>query len=192
MRYHGLVLLRGIIDMINVIKKSFFLILIQICLVIVVPSKISFAESNTPQDIVRKYYTKDLQGVRLSGDTYGEIESLITWKHEPGWDHAFIVNEISIRDSKEISKDDTLIEVKYHIIGIMDGHDLLEFIFYEVIDFEVTRDQGEWKIKNPIFPPHISVKSAIKHFEELSSKITDEDRKTINRTIERLRELQVN
>lgn len=151
------------------------------------------AEMN-PEEVVKQYYIADFNGVRLSGNTYAAITPLVSWKNEPGWDYAFIVDKIKINKiDRQISKD-TIIEVKYHVIGII-GEELAEYDFYEVIDFSLSNKGKQWKINAPIPPPHISVNAAVKNLEELI-KVEREEMKDNNRInkfkhiIERLKKVK--
>ena len=152
---------------------------------------IAFAVEGSPQDIVKKYYTADLNGVRLSGQTYENIKPLITWEHEPGWDTEFITDEVKIYSTK-LNNDEALVEVRYHIIGIFSGENLLKYDFNEVIDFILIREGKEWKIKKPIFPPHVLPSTAIRHLEYLirieGTRDTSKVEK-IKHNIERLRDM---
>ncbi len=151
----------------------------------------AFTEEASPQDVVKKYYTEDLNGARLSGETYKNIKPLVTWEQEPGWDHAFIADQVKIHNARKISKTEALFEVRYHVIGVVEGDNLLEYDFIEVIDFILIYEEEKWKIKKPIFPPHILPSTAIRYLEELIRSEGTEDKirsKNLRHTIERLKE----
>ena len=151
-----------------------------------------FAAEESPQDVVKKYYSADLNGVRLSGKTYKAIKPLIAWEHEPGWDYAFITDDVKIYNTQKISNTEVSVEVRYHIIGILGGDSLSEYDFSEVIDFVLSQDGKKWRIKKPIFPPHISSSSAIKQIEGLiRSEKTEDKNRTANlkNTLERLKNI---
>ncbi len=152
---------------------------------------LAFAVDDSPQEVVKRYYTADMNGVRLSGQTYKSIKPLVSWEHEPGWDYAFITNEVKIYNAQKISNNEVIVEVRYHIIGIWGGDSFSEYDFNEVIDFTVVHDGKKWKIKKPIFPPHISPTAAIKHLEELIRTEGAEDKSrssNLKHTIERLKD----
>ena len=101
------------------------------------------------QDVVRRYYTRDLEGARLSGDTYkARIAPLITWKDEPGWDTVFVTQKVYISRSEKIAGSRAAIEVRYENIGIISGGggwgaDFLEIRFTQVVEFIVMRQGTE-------------------------------------------------
>jgi hypothetical protein len=140
---------------------------VSFVLLIIGCSNVVIADEKSPEEIVKRYYMADFNGVRLHAGQDENIQQLIAWKHEPGWDYAFIVDKISIHNVKQLSADEVIIEVRYHIIGIWQGEDFFEFDFNEVIDFVLMREGEKWKIIEPIFPPHISPSAAIKHLENL-------------------------
>jgi len=174
----------------TVIKNSLCFFLVLCCLL---RSSITFAMEDTPQDIVKKYYVLDLQGARLGLQADGDINQLSAWEYEPGWDYSFIVDSITLYNTKKISETESSVEVKYKTIGILGGGDNLStYDFYEIIDFIVVKSGDTWKIKAPLTPPHISASSAIRQLEEII-KIEggqNKDRaKNIKHTLQRLKEL---
>lgn len=70
----------------------------------------------------------DLTGVRLSGQTYKAIKPLTIWEHEPGWDYAFITDDVKIYKTQKLSNTEVLVEVRYHIVGILSGDNLSETV----------------------------------------------------------------
>jgi hypothetical protein len=147
----------------------------------------SYAAEIRPEEIVNKYCIADLNGVRLSGNIYSAIKPLILWKNEPGWDSIFIANEVKIHDTKIISDIETHVEVRYHIVGILTGETLFDFDFTEVINFILVKKGEQWKIKGPIFPPHVALSSTKKHIAKLIQSSNTED-KTIIRKYKRIME----
>lgn len=153
--------------------------------------------ANEPSDIVKQFYTADLKGARLSGDRYIEVDKYILWEDEPGWDSALIVDKVNICRAKFINKDECLVEVRYHVIGTDAGGDSFSSADYtEVINFLVVKQNNSWKIKQPVFLPHISPETAIEHTQSLLEASLDNDKERIpdlQRTIEVLkREIKVN
>ena len=124
------------------------------------------ASNNDPINVVKKYIDSDLQGVRLSGETYNQIESLILWEHEPGWDQFFVSRNVNIRSST-MHENQATVEVVYEVICIVSGNSLNRYHFNELIEIHLTLIDGEWKIVKPIFPPHVSQQVAREHYYSL-------------------------
>jgi len=138
------------------------------------------SEELNPEDIVKKYYTADINGARLSSNTYNIVKPLILWENEPGWDIIFITRNAVITGKKVIHNNEIHIEARYHIIGIIAGEQILDLEFFEVINFILVKKDNTWKIKQPIFYPHVSPMSAKKHFEKLNQFNTNKDNSTLN------------
>jgi len=144
-------------------KKSFSLVVF----VVLFFSYNAFSSEITQDEIVQKYYMSDLNGIRLGKYNDDNFEKLYSWQYEPGWDYAFIVDEVNIYNTKKLSNSSTSVEVKYHIIGILGGDNVNTYEFYEIVNFILVNDGSSWKIKEPIIPPHISITAAIKQLEEI-------------------------
>jgi hypothetical protein len=169
-------------------KKYRVLNLIFYC-ILLIPNVVHGVEIR-PENVVEKYFTFDLEGVRLEGGTYKLIASLITWKDEPGWDTAFITRKAYIYKQENLKENEVAIEVRYENIGLVAGDVLLDIDFTEVITFILIKESEQWKIKGPISPPHVSAKAFSKHLEQLLTEIENkkrvEDLKTL---INRLKDM---
>jgi len=160
-------------------------------LVMIMIGSTKLCNGGQPEETVKKYYVADLNGSRLSAATSKTVKNLVLWQEEPGWDYAFITNNVRIVNVNKTADIEASVEVRYEIVGILRGDDLLSLQFNEVVDFYLTKDGNkDWKIKSPIIPPHISNLSAGRHAKQLISVESDKERKKkLNHLIERLREL---
>jgi hypothetical protein len=152
-----------------------------------------------PQEVVKKYYSADLGGARLSGDTYkANISPLITWKEEPGWDIVFVTKRVYISKTQKTAGGKTSIEVRYDNIGILGGGfgkdaNFFEIEFTEVITFILVQHGTKWLIKEPVFYPHVSPKTLIKQFEISIAAEKEKDTERVqhlNNILYRLKELK--
>jgi hypothetical protein len=136
------------------------------------PGNLIRAETG-PIEVVKKYYTADLEGARINGGRYkARITPLITWKQEPGWDTAFVTKKVYISKSEKTKGGKAIVEVRYENAGILGGGigedaSLLEIKFTEVVIFILVQQGGKWKIQEPIIYPHISPKTLIKEVEPM-------------------------
>ncbi len=138
---------------------------------------VALGDGNRPEDIVKKYYMADLDGARLTTEGYKAIKPLITWEDEPGWDEVFITKKAYISKIEKLSNNKLSIEVRYEILGDLEGADnLCRLVLVEVINFILIKENGQWKINSPIFPPHVSPIVASKHLEKLITKEKDKER----------------
>ena len=126
-----------------------------------------------PIEVVKKYYTADLEGARINGGRYkARMTPLITWKQEPGWDTAFVTKKVYISKSEKTTGGKAIIEVRYDNVGILVGGmgadaSLLEIKFTEVVIFILVQQGTKWKIQEPVIYPHISPKTLIKEVEPI-------------------------
>jgi len=147
----------------------------RVCLIVAALSLLQYgvisAAHRSPQETVREYFSKDLEGARLSAETYKAwIAPLITWKDEPGWDTVFVTKKVYISKTKQIESSRVAIEVRYENVGIISGGggwdaDFLEIRFTEVVEFILVRQGVEWRIQGPVFYPHVSPTRLAKDLE---------------------------
>ena len=169
-------------------KKSFLLVVF----VILFFSCNTFSFEKIQDEIVQKYFMSDLNGIRLGTYNDDKFEKLYSWQYEPGWDYAFIVDEVNIYNTKKLSNNSTSVEVKYHVIGILGGDNVSTYEFYEIVNFILVNEGSSWKIKEPIIPPHISITAAIKQLEEIIRVDGEADKaraKKLKYTVVRLKDM---
>jgi hypothetical protein len=107
----------------------------------------------------------------LSSDTYDAIDRLKSGNGtddllEPGWDQFYFVSGFRVTNER-ILGDRALVEVEYSIEGIDSYPTLQKFSLTAIERFHLALVNSEWKIKDIINLPRISVERAIKHYEEL-------------------------
>lgn len=118
--------------------------------------------------VVNLFIQEDLNGSRLDSEKYMNVRSLTSWENEPAWDNLFIVEKATIKDVSR-GKASTLVNVEYVLRGHHNGMEIADLRCQtEEKDFQVKKVQGRYKITSPIFPPHVSLKTAISHFKFLA------------------------
>ncbi|MCE5311748.1 MAG: hypothetical protein LLF86_01195 [Nitrospiraceae bacterium] len=128
-----------------------------------------------PEEVVKKYYTVDLEGARVDGKSYKAlVRPLIIWENEPGWDFVFITKKAYISSIKK-DANKASIEVRYENAGFRNGEDVLSVDFIEVVSFTLIQKGGKWKIQAPLFYPHVSPVVLTRHYEQWLKKATDKD-----------------
>lgn len=120
----------------NFSKKTFYIASI----LIIFMQNFTFAMEQTPEDVVKKYYTVDLNGAKLSMDTYEAIISpLIAWENEQGWDIAFVARKAYINNVEKINDNEVHIKVCYENAGVLSGDEVIEDEFVEEIELVLGR-----------------------------------------------------
>jgi len=171
-------------------KDKFCVLILLVILFIVNCYSPLYANSNTPESVVNKYYQADLRGARLSAEGYQKIKPLILWEHEPGWDLVFVTKEARTEKTGQLRNGEMYVTVFYEVAGILNGDELLEVEFTQVVTFTIIKKNTQWKIKQPVIFPHVSQLALSKHLEEVIKEVQDKKRETkLNLLIKRLREL---
>jgi hypothetical protein len=152
------------------------------------------AGETTADEVVKAFYSADFNGARLTPEKYkAVIRPLIVWEHEPGWDTVFVTKRAYVSKSESNEDGKATVEVRYDVLGIWSSDEPLTLLgFKEVVDFMVIRTKQGWKIKGPVFYPHVSPEALSRHLERtLEAGAFDEQRvKRYKRQIELLLEMK--
>jgi hypothetical protein len=134
-----------------------------------------------PISVVDRYCEKDLNGARLSSDSWrkSRISELTIWGNaEPGWDYAIIVGGYHVEynmNSINIAK----IHVTYEVLGVITSTDWYAAISsgqsnhisraWSDTVFTLTRTNNQWQISAPQMPPHVAPEMMLEHLVVLQS-----------------------
>lgn len=129
-----------------------------------------FAGNNItqPQSIAAEYCRLDFQGARLSSRTYAEINRLVSWEEEPGWDSVFITDKYEIT-GYAVYGDEAEVTVEYTLKGSISGQDFTAYEKTETVIFRLGLTGGVWKITEPLIPPHCSAGVLLAHYTKLNN-----------------------
>jgi|HubBroStandDraft_6_1064221.scaffolds.fasta_scaffold06445_2 hypothetical protein len=123
--------------------------------------------NTSPASTVKKYCQLDFDGSRLSSGTWKRVSSLVSWEDEPGWDTYTVVSGFQISSEKQ-SQDAATISVVFSVVGTMSGDGpLKEERKKESLEFHLKRVGTDWKILEPMEPPHVSIRTATENTREL-------------------------
>lgn len=151
-------------------------------------------DSEAVRKTVADYCQFDFDGSRLSGKTWKELESLIGYEEEPGWDRAVVVRGFKVSRVK-VTRNTATAHVEYAVVGQLEGAEefrpLQSASAQEVaesnitaVDVQLKKVNGKWKIADFIPFPRVSVQKMIEHLESLYAEERDESRRpTIRKTI---------
>jgi len=142
-----------------------------------------------PKGVVKEYCRLDFEGARLSSETRSQVASLIAWEEERGWDQAVIVSKYRVTNVVVRGNHGTA-RVEFKVLGRLEGDEpFIPGRRLEAVHFGLERTGDVWKIKNPIVPPHVSVRSMI---QQLRGQIEQEKEGSEHRAQmeEQLRQLE--
>lgn len=121
---------------------------------------------DSPDLAARQFAQLDLEGARLSPDTYGKIDPFVEWEGRPHWETVYLVSGFDIADT-QVTGDTAEVRVAYRMLnrvnmaafGPTDPNDpqLLDDLQRNsgiVLKMNHTRDG--WKIAEPMFQPRVS------------------------------------
>jgi hypothetical protein len=122
-----------------------------------------------PADVVKEYCQLDLQGARLSGETWSRVAPLVGWEDEPGWDSAILASGYHVQ-STTVRPDHASVIVVFRVLGSLEDDKPFAPARkgkYETISFHLERAGDSWKIVRPVIPPHVSLRSMMEHLRGL-------------------------
>lgn len=125
------------------------------------------AVQKDPRQIMSLFCKLDADGARLSSDTRRDIEQLLDWGEEGGYDEMVVIKSFKIH-KEYIRKSTATVSVEYNVLGSTDSVDFSAVPGKKkVINFSLERIDGRWKIKEPIIAPHVNWRKAIDHLRLL-------------------------
>jgi hypothetical protein len=117
----------------------------------------------SPDEFVELFLARDLAGDRLNADTGpGSMAEMIAWDKNPNWQVLVVVKSYQ-RQAARRAPDGLRAMTEYQVLGeLVGGHWIpRKKQKTERVSFLLMRQEGAWKIKKPVFPPHISLERAI-------------------------------
>jgi len=121
----------------------------------------------SPKNVVERFCELDAKGLRLSSDTRREIDKLLAWGEEEGYDEMVVIKAFKV-NKEEIRKSSATVSVEYHLLGLTDSFEFTGVSDkIRVVNFRLERKDGLWKIKDPIIAPHVNWRNAINHLRLL-------------------------
>ena len=129
--------------------------------------------SAIPLKVVENFCLLDAQGKRLKGETWQKsIAPLVTWPEEAG-DMIFVISDYKIGKAKILDSTAT-VSVSYRYLGSTDFIKFSEYVKNveqtRTITFKLVKENGVWKIKEPITAPHVYWKETVSYLRKLQNE----------------------
>jgi hypothetical protein len=128
--------------------------------------------TRSPADLVRKYLSLDMKGVRLEAISWVTMKPYVNWKDEPVWGHTVVIREYEVVEDisrwQVLGTLEVVIPVKYRVLGSM-YWETASFVPHpevEDVGFHVKAVNGRWRIIEPMAPPHIGHKRLIQYVRQ--------------------------
>lgn len=142
-----------------------------------------YAES--PEKVVEKFCQMDSEGYRLSHETWNKISPLVAWTEEAGDVFSVISN---FKVGKAIIGNSTaMVPVEYNTLGSTNTIDFTEDSKkIRKITFVIKKQNGIWKIQEPVTAPHVNWKVAIEYIMKIK-KAEPAREKALNLIIQKIK-----
>lgn len=129
---------------------------------------------STPEEVIQVFCQLDKKGNRLSSETWQGVLPLVTWSEEITAGELnkviHIISGFKIGEST-ILNSTARVSVEYRYLG---STDTLEFSEPKekrrTIIFELIKQNGSWKIQNPILAPHVDLEAGIGYLKLLQKR----------------------
>jgi hypothetical protein len=117
----------------------------------------------SPAEIVKRYVRLDQKGARLEAMGFDVLAPYVDWKEEPSWDHVVVIQEATVAEDYRkwtvIDNLDIVIPVTFRVRGSVNFKSAV-FVAEEKLEevrFHVKAVRNNWRIVEPVIPPHIGV-----------------------------------
>jgi len=130
----------------------------------------SISSQLSPKDVVEKFCQIDANGLRLSSDTRGDIDQLLDWGEEGGYDEMIVIKDVIV-NRVAITSSTATVSVVYRILGSTDSFNFSKAPNKKsIVNFKLAKNGGFWEIKEPVIAPHVNWKNAINHLRLLQER----------------------
>jgi len=117
----------------------------------------------SPAEIVKRYVRLDQKGARLEAMGFDVLAPYVDWKEEPSWDHVVVIQEATVAEDYRkwtvIDNLDIIIPVTFRVRGSVNFKSAVFVVEdkLEEVRFHVKAVRNNWRIVEPVIPPHIGV-----------------------------------
>jgi hypothetical protein len=128
----------------------------------------------SPENVVEKFCELDAKGLRLSSDTRGEIDKLLAWGEEEGYDEMSIIEGFRVDEAKLINSK-AIVPAVYRMVGSTDAVSFSKTPNSKkkiVINYKLEKQAGAWKITEPVVAPFVNWNVAVNHLKLLQRSET--------------------
>jgi hypothetical protein len=162
---------------------------------LVVAGAVLLAEASAPGAVLTRFCELDSQGAQLTAEGWPKVAALFTAPGTPRRDTLCVVKSYAVAGAAEQDAKAT-VSVEYIQVGQIDAargdFSPLPMIKFTA-DFELVRQESEWKISGPVPAPNLSVEAAVRYVTELRANSKDQTvKKNAGRTLDALKQLKDN
>lgn len=160
-----------------------------VCVGLILPVHVSWAQTGftqsgslkrSPAEIVKRYVRLDQKGARLDAVAFDVLSPYVEWKEEPLWDQIVVIREAHVPEDYRkwdiIDNLDVVIPVTFRVRGVVSlkTADFLAEEKTEEIRFHVKAMGNQWRIVEPMIPPHVGIARMMNFAREAELQEKDE------------------
>lgn len=134
----------------------------------------------SPAEIVKRYVRLDQKGARLDAMAFDVLSPYVEWKEEPPWDQIVVIQEASVPEDYRkwdvIDNLDVVIPVTFRVRGVV-SLKTAGFVAEEKTEevrFHVKSVGSQWRIVEPMIPPHVGLARMVNFAREAELQEKDE------------------
>jgi hypothetical protein len=130
------------------------------------------ALNKDPSELLKKYLSLDMHGVRLEPMSQEALKPYVAWKDEPVWGQIVIVSNFQIPDDLKrwqlLGNLDVIVPVTFQVLGsvYLESGTFLEDRKTEEIRYHIKAISGLWRVVDPIVPPHVGQKRMVNYVRQ--------------------------
>jgi hypothetical protein len=130
------------------------------------------ALNKDPTDLLKKYLSLDMHGVRLEPLSQEALKPYVAWKEEPVWGQVVVISAFQVSEDLKrwqvLGNLDVIIPVVFQVLGsvYLESGTFLEERKTEEIRFHIKAVRGLWRIVDPITAPHVSQKRMLNYVRQ--------------------------
>lgn len=139
--------------------------------------------TNDPAEVLKKYVSLDVKGVRLEAMSWEAQRPYISWSEEPLWGQVVVIADYQIIDDirswEIVNMLEVVIPVRYRVLGAVywETASFLPEVRTEEVLFRVKAVQNRWRITEPVIPPHVGRRRMVNFVRQAILEEADESRR---------------
>ena len=147
--------------------------------------------TNDPAEVLKKYVSLDVKGVRLEAMSWETLRPYINWSEEPLWGQVVVIADYKVVDDirswEIVNMLEVVIPVRYRVLGAIywETASFLSEVRTEEVLFRVKAVRNRWRITEPVIPPHVGRRRMVNFVRQAILEEADESRRA---TLVRLRD----
>lgn len=164
-----------------------------VCIWLTLPVNLGWAQTGfaqsgslkqSPAEIVKRYVRLDQKGARLDAMAFDVLSPYVEWKEEPAWDQIVVIQDAKVPEDYRkwdiLDNLDVVIPVTFRVRGVVSlkTADFVAEEKTEEIRFHVKAVGNQWRIVEPMIPPHVSVARMVNAVREAELHEKDEKQRS--------------